>query len=172
MIQGLAEHKLDASGKQAFFGTLGRLATKNARLPESMVIPNEIDFSVPGHFQASGGFADVKPGMYKGCTVAVKTLRVAQTDNFEKIRKVSGKVVFAVGRNDTEIVSQQFCKEVILWNSLSHPNVLMLVGVPGGINQYQFATVSEWMLHGTIIEYIRKTATNRLELVGVPGFRV
>ena len=72
--------------------------------------------------------------------------------------------------DDTKIVSQQFCKEVILWNSLSHPNVLKLVGVLGGIDQRQFATVSEWMAHGNIMEYIRKKATNRLELVSTSNF--
>jgi len=29
----------------------------------------------------------------------------------------------------------------------------------------QFITVSEWMAHGNIMEYIRKTPVNRLELV-------
>jgi hypothetical protein len=70
-----------------------------------------------------------------------------------------------------KIPSQQFCKEVILWNSLSHPNVLKLVGVLGGIEQYQFATVAEWMVHGNIMEYIRKYATNRLELVGISALQ-
>ncbi|KAF9644384.1 kinase-like protein [Thelephora ganbajun] len=143
---GLAEHKLHASEKQTFFGTLRRLAGKHARLPDSMVITDNIDFSSPTQPQTSGGFADIKPGRYKGHTVAVKTLRVAMTDNFEKIRK-------------------QFCKEVVLWNSLSHPNVLKLVGVLGGIEQYPFATVSEWMVHGNIMQYIRRNATNRLELL-------
>jgi len=72
-----------------------------------------------------------------------------------------------VGYDDVEIASQQFCKEVILWNSLSHPNVLKLVGVLGGIGQYQFATVSEWMAHGNIMQYIREKATNRLGLVHI-----
>jgi hypothetical protein len=38
MIHGLAKHKLHAAEKQAFFGTLRRLAGKHARLPGSMVI--------------------------------------------------------------------------------------------------------------------------------------
>ena len=42
----------------------------------------------------------------------------------------------------------------------------------GDMDRYQFATVSEWMMRGNIMEYIRKNATNRLELVGVLGFRV
>ena len=68
------------------------------------------------------------------------------------------------------IISQQFSKEVILWNSLSHPNVLKLLGVLGGIEQYQFATVSEWMVHGNIMQYIKDTATNRLALVRISVF--
>ena len=46
------------------------------------------------------------------------------------------------------------------------------MGVVGDMGQHQFATVSEWMIHGNIMEYIRKNATNRLELVGVSGFQV
>ena len=38
---------------------------------------------------ASGGFADVRSGTYKGHLVAVKTLRVAEIDDLRKIRKVS-----------------------------------------------------------------------------------
>jgi hypothetical protein len=135
-----------------------------------MVITEKIDFSAPTQPPKSGGFADIKPGRYKECIVAVKTLRVAASDNFDKIRKVSQRI-FVVGRDNAEISSQQFCKEVILWNSLSHPNVLKLIGVLGGFEQCQFATVSEWMVHGTIMGYIGKYATNRLELVRVSMFR-
>jgi len=62
--------------------------------------------------------------------------------------------------------------EVILWNFLSHPNVLKLVGVVNDMEQHQLATVSEWMMHGNIMEYIKKNSTNRLELVGVSGLQV
>ena len=88
MIQGLAVHKLHSSEKHTFFSTLRRLAGKHARLPNSMIITDKIDFSATSQPHTSGGFADIKPGQYKGCTVAVKSLRVATTDNFEKIRKV------------------------------------------------------------------------------------
>ena len=90
-----------ASDKQAFFATLRRLAGKRARLPNSMVIKDKIDFSAPSQPHTSGGFADIKQGQYKGFTVAVKKLRVAETDNFVKIRKVSGSEIFVVGNNST-----------------------------------------------------------------------
>jgi len=65
-----------------------------------MVITDKIEYS-SNQPQKSGGFADIKPGRYKGCAVAVKVLRVARTDDFEKIRKVSGQV-FAVEWDDTQ----------------------------------------------------------------------
>jgi len=49
---------------------------------------------------------------------------------------------------------------------------LKLVGVVGDMEQYQLATVSEWMRRGNIMEYIKKNTANRLELVGVSGFQV
>jgi hypothetical protein len=102
MVQGLAEHKFHAAEKQAFFSTLRRLAGKHARLPSSMVITEEIDFSAPNQLHTSGGFADIKPGRYKECTVAVKTMRVAMSDNFDRIRKVGRKLIFVVGWDDAE----------------------------------------------------------------------
>ena len=69
-----------------------------------MVITENIDFSASSQHYTSGGFADIKPGQYKGCTVAVKTLRVAMSDNFDKIRKVSRNETFVVEWDDTEIL--------------------------------------------------------------------
>ena len=115
---------------------------------------------------ASGGFADIRPGTYKGYRVAVKTLRVANKDDFLKIGKVSVSDILSASWNAAlTILLQQFCKEVILWKTLSHPNVLRLVGVRGDMSKGQFITVSTWMAHGNIMEYIRKNHVNRLELV-------
>jgi len=58
-----------------------------------MVITDKIEY-YSNQPQKSGGFADIKPGRYRECAVAVKVLRVAQSDNFENIRKVSGKRAF------------------------------------------------------------------------------
>ena len=95
--QGLAERKVHGSEKLAFFSTLRRLAGKHARLPNSMVVTDKIDISTSNQPHTSGGFADIKQGHYKGCAVAVKTLRVAMADDFDKIRRVSGKEVFVAG---------------------------------------------------------------------------
>ena len=53
----------------------------------------------------------------------------------------------------------------MLWNTLSHPNVLKLIGVYGEMDRGEFITVSEWMVHGNIMDYIKKSYVNRLQLV-------
>ncbi|KAF9642605.1 kinase-like protein, partial [Thelephora ganbajun] len=47
----------------------------------------------------------------------------------------------------------RFCKEVVTWKSLRHPNVLLLLGVT--MNEYHFAMVSERMENGNINEFVR-----------------
>jgi hypothetical protein len=54
--------------------------------------------------------------------------------------------------------------DVVTWNSLRHPNVLRLLGVT--MTKTQFVMVSEWMVKGTINEFVKANAnTDRLELV-------
>ena len=140
------------------------LAGRCGRLPDSVIIPEKIEVS--NKILASGGFADVRCGRYMGHLVAVKTLRVAELDDFQKLREVRFNNVFLVTWDTiSTILLQQFCKEVVLWNTLSHPNVLKLVGVQGDMEKGQFTTVSEWMAHGNIMEYIKNNHVNRLELV-------
>ena len=52
-----------------------------------MVITENIE--VGDKILANGGFADVRIGRHKGHLVAVKTLRIAPADDFQKIKKVS-----------------------------------------------------------------------------------
>ena len=162
-LQGLAEHNLKNMEKQAFFAVLGGLAAIHGRLPESMMITEEIDVS--DEVLPSGGFADVRTGTYMGHLVAVKTMRIAIQDDFLKIRKVSVHNVLGYLEYGSNHPSQQFCKEVILWNTLLHPNILKLAGVQGDMDQGQLVTISEWMPHGNIMEYVQKNYVNRLELV-------
>jgi hypothetical protein len=63
------------------------------------------------------------------------------------------------------VLPQQFCKKVVLWSTLSHPNILKLAGVQGDMEKGQFITVSEWMTHGNIMKYLRNNHANRLGLV-------
>ena len=64
------------------------------------------------------------------------------------------------------MIVQMFCKEVVTWRSLHHPNVLPLLGVTMG--EKVFAMVSEWMVNGNINEFVEAHRdVNRFELVGL-----
>jgi hypothetical protein len=59
---------------------------------------------------------------------------------------------------------QRFCKEVVGWKSLRHPNVLPLLGV--AVDETRFAMVSEWMVNGHINGFVKANVdADRLELV-------
>ena len=60
-----------------------------------------------------------------------------------------------------------FCKEVVAWGCLRHPNVLPLLGVT--MSKDRFVMVSEWMENGTIAEFVKVHAdADRLKLVCIP----
>ena len=64
------------------------------------------------------------------------------------------------------VFAQRFCKEVMTWKMLSHPNVLPLLGVK--MEYKQFVMVSEWMENGNINEFIKAHEdVDRIELVGL-----
>ena len=63
-----------------------------------------------------------------------------------------------------------FCKEVVTWNALCHPNVLPLLGITTDKNQ--FAMISEWMTNGNINEFIKgHWEANPFELVWSRSYR-
>ena len=161
LFQGIAEQNLKSTEKSAFFLTLRRLAERHGLLPDRMKIRET--FEVSDEISAAGGFGDVRSGTYNGSLVAVKAARVAARDNLQKIRKV--RISGISHRMASTVPLQRFYKEVILWETLSHPNILKLVGIQEDITKRQFVTVSEWMRHGNIMEYIKANHANRLDLV-------
>jgi len=160
--QGITKYNLGPAERQVFFVTLRRLAERHGLLPDRMRITEGVEVS--DEVIASGGFAHLWSGTYKGHLVAVKTARVSARDNFAEIRKVSIKVGHP-GRGLSTIPLQRYCKEVVLWSNLSHPNILKLVGVQEDVKERQFTMVSEWMSQGNIVEFIENNRANRLELV-------
>jgi len=67
------------------------------------------------------------------------------------------------------VIAQTFCKEVVTWKSLCHPNLLSLLGVTMG--KRVFAMVSEWMVNGNINEFVEAHRdANRFELVGLYSY--
>ena len=64
----------------------------------------------------------------------------------------------------TDCVVQRFCKKVVAWGALRHPNVLPLLGVT--MSENRFVLVSEWMVKGDVNEFVRAHPdVDRLELV-------
>ena len=58
---------------------------------------------------------------------------------------------------------QRFCKEVVTWRMLRHPNVQPLLGVT--MSEHRFVTVSEWEKNGNIIEFMENGNPDRMKLV-------
>lgn len=59
---------------------------------------------------------------------------------------------------------QKFCREVVIWKTLRHQNILPLLGVTA--DDYQFAILSKWMASGSINNFIETHGdVNRFELV-------
>ena len=48
---------------------------------------------------------------------------------------------------------QRFCKEVVTWRTLHHPNVLPLRGIT--MTKSQFVMISDWMGNGNINEFVK-----------------
>ncbi|KAF9644747.1 kinase-like protein, partial [Thelephora ganbajun] len=124
--------------------SLYRICGSQALLPKSLQVPVHYDSMGVPH--ARGGFADVWKGQYDGLEVAAKALRLYSRDNLEKIRR-------------------RFCREVMIWRTLRHPNVLPLLGAT--MTKDQFVMVSPWMDNGSINEFLKRngTSVNRLELL-------
>ena len=112
-----------------------------------------------------GGFSDVWKGEHEGIEVAVKVLNVYSMSDVVKIKRVGFPVCQRARVNRLVPTTQRFCKEVMTWKALRHPNVLPLLGVM--MDNNQLAMVSEWMANGNINEFIKTHRdANRFELVG------
>lgn len=53
----------------------------------------------------------------------------------------------------TDCSEQRFCKEVITWKALRHPNVLPLIGAT--MTENRLTMVSEWMPSGNINGFVK-----------------
>ena len=136
--------------------------------PRYQVKPGTL--SVDGGVIASGNFSDLRRGKLDGKTVAVKTLKPHQGNNprdVQKVRFVSKHFFQGTLINMAE--NQNFCKECIIWMSVSHQNLLRLIAVDINIDPSppQYSMISE-MKKGNIKDFIRENSVNRLRLVRMP----
>jgi len=112
--------------------SLYKMCGRHALLPRALKITACYDRASDALYR--GGYADVWKGEYCGRDIAVKVLRTYSNSDLQKI----------IGR---------FCKEVVMWKSLRHPNVLPLIGIT--MSETRFAMVSDWMVNGNINDFVR-----------------
>ena len=160
-MKALRAARLNTELRPLALMVLRRLCGRIGHLPDSYLLFDKLDVS--GMPYASGGFADVRKGVFKGKDVAVKSVRVSEMGDKVKIRKV-GKQSFLHIQGRLHVV-QRVCKEVAMWKNLSHPNVFNLIGVPDIFEDGKFSVVSEWMANGNIMEYVGRNSGNHLKLV-------
>jgi len=144
---------------------LQELCDAYGRLPKSYLI--EEDFETQGGVPfATHGYTDLWKRKFNGRMFAVKALRFHPDDDRREATQVT---TFSVGQSlriprGAHRHLQRFCKEVLLWKCLNHPNVLAFHGA--SVNQRQLCIVSPWMENGNVVSYTRNNPkANRLLLV-------
>ncbi|CAA7262077.1 unnamed protein product [Cyclocybe aegerita] len=78
-----------------------------------------------------GQFSDVFQGTWNGRIVAIKVLSQVTP-------------------------SDLFVREIKVWNSLKHPNILRLYGASSSTGEHPWFFVSPYMKHGNLVEFLRK----------------
>jgi hypothetical protein len=134
-------------------------------LPEKLEV-TDVDL-LSEHPIAQGGFSNIYRGRCKNSEgvdveIALKVLRIFEDQSDEKRR----------------ILHDKFSKEVLVWHSLKHHNVVPFLGV----NSDKFpppsrAMVSLWMPQGSVLKYIAQPGNSpvspyAIELVGISSSRL
>ena len=118
-------------------------------------------------------------GRYNGQRVVITTSNFYQTDSDVKKRELI-RVGYLVPMREQRFadmglrVIQKFCREVVIWKNLSHPNILPFVGATLVTEQKRekYEIVSEFMVNEDIRAFIQRNKdVNRLELVGFDSSR-
>ena len=168
--QVLRQGRLKDAVRPAGTRYLARVCGWHGILPNSVLVSNYRSETLLGE----GGSAKVWTGKHNGQKVAIKVLKFYQSDDTIKKRertKLRHPVLAGHPRcNDVDHpIVQQFCKEVVIWKNLSHPNILPFIGAALATepNSEKYEIVSEFMENGNIINFMeRNQDVNRLELVG------
>ena len=106
-------------------------------------------------------------GEYSGLHVAIKRLKMNEGDSDRSFEVPS----FSSARRNHSVSTQRFCREIIGWKYLSHPNILPLLGVSVSADPHCFRILTEWMPGGNVVQYAKSNPeANRLGLVSVYSF--
>lgn len=146
---------------------ISRLCAKSGQLPSQLFIHNVNHEAEPF---IGGGFADVFCGTYGGSRVALKLLRVFQSDpNYAHTQKVSYQQRTIERKENDPLSLQSLCREALIWRQLRHSNVLPFLGVYLN-NNSRVGLVSPWCSHGTVLQFLR-SEPNHDRLLLVSGSR-
>ncbi|KAJ7733520.1 kinase-like domain-containing protein [Mycena metata] len=85
---------------------------------------------------AGGGYADIWKGSAEDKTVCIKVLRVFLSDL------------------DRQNLFKSFVNEVLIWQQLRHPNILLLLGINVEEFYPSFTLISPWLAQGNILEFL------------------
>ncbi|KAF9649106.1 kinase-like protein [Thelephora ganbajun] len=129
----LESHIMSDRERVKLFNKLCETCSGHRVVPKSVHIP---DFSEDAtQINYTGVLGTVSQSTYEGHLVAVKVIHR----------------VFLLGQNATR---SRFCRGVVTWNHLRHPNILPLLGVTA--SEGRLMMVFEWMENGNINEFVRR----------------
>ena len=145
---------------------LRKMCLEHKQLPPSYAITDELKW-IGDYPYGGGGNADVWRGVYRGSRVAIKVLRV-NSRNLTRSEKVQRSVSVLFNKNTAYvdesgigILSRSGPMETVQTR-----NLLWLVGAK--FSPPSLVMISEWMEHGTIVDFVVACPeTNRLKLVSV-----
>ena len=120
---------------------------------------------------ASGACTDTWKAMDSGgCTFAVRQLRVYETDDLERVKRVPRTCHPLSHYSPLKPLPQNFYKAVIACGRVKHKNVLSNEGFAPAL--FELCMVSKWMDNGNMQQYVRShQEVNRMRLVSFPALR-
>ena len=164
-------YPMGLSLRRRCFRGLVKLCGEYGVLPSSHIIP-ESKVQKLGYCPISlGGSSNIWPGIYNGddghdgdkC-VAIKVIRYFDSEDVQTVKKARCFDPLPHMIEPDWDCLQNFCREVITWKRLSHPNILELIGVT--MDEKEYSMVSPWMENGNIVEFLREDLqANPLKLV-------
>ncbi|KAF6753020.1 kinase-like domain-containing protein [Ephemerocybe angulata] len=134
------DSSLGSVQKATVYRCLRDLGDVYSILPPSMFL-NHVRHQGKAELQMKQGGAssDIFMSVIKGTPICFRVLRM-----------------YDVPEEEREVLYKKFCKEVLVWRQLKHPNVLPFLGANTESFKPRFCFLSYWMNHGSITAYLRK----------------
>lgn len=104
---------------------------------------------------AGGGYGEVYKGLLHHTQIAVKVLKVYQDSDLAQLVKVVFGTCYSSASSKYNI--QDFSTEAVLWQQLSHPNILPFYGIYRLDNSSpNLCLTSPWMENGNAVDFLKR----------------